>query len=116
MPNHEQVNMHNLKILITGASGFIGSALSSRLKLDGVPFRAALRKSSADTASLFEDSYEIGEIGPSTDWSSAVKGVGVVIHLAARAHIMLDTALDPLTGFRTVNVLGTERLARQAAQ
>jgi nucleoside-diphosphate-sugar epimerase len=44
-----------------------------------------------------------------------VKDVGIVVHLAARVHVMRDTAADPLTDFRIANTAGTERLARQAA-
>jgi nucleoside-diphosphate-sugar epimerase len=38
-----------------------------------------------------------------------------VVHLAARVHVMHDTASDPLSAFRSVNVQGTLNLARQAA-
>ncbi len=101
-------------ILITGADGFIGSALRRRLKADGVALRAALRRNICKSTALDEDTCEVGEIGPKTDWSLALKGVDVVVHLAARAHIMRDTASDPLAEFRKVNVEGAERLARQA--
>lgn len=60
-------------------------------------------------------SVTIGEIGPGTDWTTALGGVNVVIHLAARVHVMHETAGDPLSEFRRINVAGTERLARQAA-
>jgi nucleoside-diphosphate-sugar epimerase len=49
------------------------------------------------------------------DWLQALKGVDVVIHAAARAHIMLEDAHDPLAEYRRVNVEGTLNLARQAA-
>ena len=50
------------------------------------------------------------------DWSQALQGVDVVIHAAARAHIMREEALDPLAEYRRVNVEGTLNLARQAAR
>jgi nucleoside-diphosphate-sugar epimerase len=50
-----------------------------------------------------------------TDWSTALQGVDVVIHLAARVHVMTDAADDPITEFRLVNTAGTEHLARCAA-
>jgi nucleoside-diphosphate-sugar epimerase len=56
-----------------------------------------------------------GELNPSTDWSIAIKGVTVVVHSAARVHVMHDTEADPLTAFRAVNLDGTLNLARQAA-
>jgi nucleoside-diphosphate-sugar epimerase len=52
---------------------------------------------------------------PSTDWSIALEGVAVVVHSAARVHVMHDTEADPLAAFRAVNVEGTLNLARQAA-
>lgn len=61
------------------------------------------------------DAVEVGEIGSDTDWCSALDGVECVVHLAARVHVMKATA-NSLTEFRRVNVAGTERLARQAAQ
>ena len=57
----------------------------------------------------------VGEINVATDWGSALRDVNVIVHLAARVHVMHDTATDPLTAFRTVNVNGTLNLARQAA-
>lgn len=55
-------------------------------------------------------------LSPDHDWSEAVSGISVVIHCAARVHVMNDVAADPLAEFRRVNVEGTLRLARQAAQ
>jgi len=57
----------------------------------------------------------VGEINVATGWGSALRDVNVIVHLAARVHVMHDTATDPLTAFRTVNVGGTLNLARQAA-
>jgi UDP-glucose 4-epimerase len=54
-------------------------------------------------------------LAPSTDWSTALNGVSVVVHCAARVHVMRDTSVDPLEEFRRVNVQGTLNLARQAA-
>jgi UDP-glucose 4-epimerase len=54
-------------------------------------------------------------LSPDQDWSSIVSEVSVIVHCAARVHIMSDTANDPLTAFRSVNVVGTLNLARQAA-
>ncbi len=57
----------------------------------------------------------VGRVDESTDWSSVVNSVDCVVHLAARVHVMSDAAADPLAEFRRVNVQGTLRLARQAA-
>ena len=55
-------------------------------------------------------------LSESSDYSVPLINVDVVIHLAARVHVMKETATDPLMEFREVNLHGTERLARQAAK
>ncbi|MDO3377812.1 UDP-glucose 4-epimerase family protein [Geoalkalibacter halelectricus] len=97
-------------ILITGATGFVGRGLCSRLKTEGRDFRRAVRRQTPE-----EDTHAVGDIGPDTSWSEALNGIDTVIHLAARAHIMNESASDPLREFRRVNVDGTLNLARQAA-
>lgn len=57
----------------------------------------------------------VGEIAGTTNFAEALVGITTVVHLAARVHVMRDTAADPLTAFRAVNVAGTLNLARQAA-
>jgi len=100
-------------ILITGASGFVGSAVLRRMAAEGIVVRGAYRKeprsSSGDGRSV-----EIGELGPATDWCAALRSVKVVVHTAARVHVMYDNASDPLDAFRTTNVAGTLALAKQS--
>lgn len=95
-------------ILITGGSGFVGRALTRELGRRGLPYQTAGRRAGACDV-------VVGEIDGSTDWSQALAGVDLVIHLAARVHVMNDKAIDPLTAFRTSNRDGTLNLARQAA-
>ncbi|MDR1462682.1 MAG: SDR family oxidoreductase [Azoarcus sp.] len=102
-------------ILLTGASGFIGRALASRLAADGHSLRLALRSPlpvDLPGASVF---YFTGLDG-GTDWTEALAGIETVVHCAGRAHIMKETAADPLGEFRRCNVDGSARLASQAAQ
>jgi nucleoside-diphosphate-sugar epimerase len=61
------------------------------------------------------EAFMIDSIGPDTAWSAVLTDVDVVVHLAARVHVMQDSSSDPPSAFRQVNVAGTERLARQAA-
>jgi UDP-glucose 4-epimerase len=56
----------------------------------------------------------VGEIDDATEWGTALAGVEVVIHAAARVHVMHDHSTDPLSEFRRVNTLGSGRLAREA--
>jgi nucleoside-diphosphate-sugar epimerase len=100
-------------ILVTGANGFVGRSLCSELYRQGSSVKKSLRLAS-DT----DDGYEqviVDSIDSDTDWSVALDNVNVVIHLAARVHVMNEVAVDPLAIFRQVNVEGTLNLARQAA-
>jgi nucleoside-diphosphate-sugar epimerase len=100
--------------LITGASGFVGRALCAELLARGYGVRAAVRN--AALAPEHTAVSVVGEIDGETRWGDALNGIDVVIHLAARVHVMRDIATDPLEEFRKVNVEGTESLARQAAK
>ena len=104
-------------VLITGASGFVGGALVRRLAgpnhWPGV-VRMALRRPDPRLPAAVESAI-LGEFTSETDWRAALQGVQCVIHLAGRAHILRDTAVDPLAEYRRVNVDATRNLARQAA-
>lgn len=58
----------------------------------------------------------IPDIGPDTDWSGALEGIDAVAHLAARVHVMHETAMEGLVRHRRVNTEGTATLARAAAR
>lgn len=104
------------RILVTGATGFVGRALCHELIARKHIVRAAVRRANGENRLPLEcEVTAIGAIGAGTDWSIAVERTDVVIHLAARVHVMRETAADPLEAFREVNVVGAERLARAAA-
>ena len=98
--------------LVTGANGFVGQALCKEAISRGINTTIATRRRCELFANI--KNYVVGDIHGATDWSMALKGCDVIIHLAARVHVMLDSADDPLTEFRKVNTLGTEHLARTA--
>lgn len=106
--------MTSRKILVTGATGFVGRALVPRLVAEGWQVRATLRAPSRVLPAGVE-ATQIGEIGPGTDWREALAGVDAVVHLAARAHILDEGSPDAFALYRAVNALGALTLAGAAA-
>jgi len=105
-----------MRVLVTGATGFVGTALCRRTHQEGWLVRGAVRNiSDKERLPQGVEAAPIGSIGPDTQWESALAGVDIVVHLAARTHVTREIAPDPLRAFRFVNVQGTERLARVAA-
>ena len=76
----------NPKILVTGAHGFVGSALCQDLTRRGVRVNAVIRQGSG------RDKFLIKDIASQTDWMSPLHGCSAVIHLAARVHVLTDRA------------------------
>lgn len=99
-------------VLLTGSTGFVGSALLAELK-KFPDFRVISAVRSA-VSPASDDVVVVGNIDGATDYSSALNGVDVVVHAAARAHIMRDELADPLAEYRNVNVEGTLNFAKQA--
>lgn len=99
-----------MRVLLTGATGFVGKALFERMHRSGLRVRSAGRSDPG-----FADHIAIPSIDGATDWARALADVAVVVHCAARVHVMDESAADPLAEFRRVNVEGTRALARQAA-
>lgn len=102
-----------MTVLLTGASGFVGKAVLKTAQQRSLKIRPVFR--SMDSAKGHPEAVLVSGLDRAADWSQALKGVDVVIHAAARAHIMREEALDPLAEYRRVNVEGTLNLARQAA-
>ena len=84
------------------------------LKQRGHSVRQAVRRQ-PDPAQTSQEVLAVGDIGPDTDWDPALGQVDIVVHLAARAHLLKDSARDPVQEYRTINVLGAQQLARKAA-
>lgn len=108
--------MDKYSVLITGANGFVGRALCTALLNLGYRIKALTRCSHA-----FEDGIQnivLTDLKMKAPIQKAMKGVDVVIHLAARVHVMKESSLDvlaTLSAYRAVNVELTLNLARQAA-
>lgn len=95
---------HFARVLVTGANGFVGKPLCDALIRQNYLVKAAARNPINGFANC--DFIKVTNISADTDWASALCGVDVVIHVAARVHVMNDNAADPLTEFRKVNVDG----------
>lgn len=95
-----------MKVLITGANGFVGSHLTKRLAED-ISFRALVRTEAS--ANQYNDAVVV-DLCTCTDWDSVFRGIDVVVHCAARVHVMNESSQNPLKEFREVNVNSTNRL------
>lgn len=102
------------RVLVTGATGFIGTTLCGNLTESGYVVRAALRRDRPLPLGTAEK-IVVGEIDESTDWSAAVDGVDSVVHLAARVHVMHDSASNARL-YEQTNALGTQQLVSAAAR
>ncbi len=105
-----------MRVLVTGATGFVGRHLCEYLAARGYQVRAAVR--SVQQGEGLRSGLEwtaIGEIGAHTEWASALEGVDYVVHLAGHAHQMGRSAERQADAFFQVNAAGTRRLADAVA-
>ena len=102
--------MLKLRVLLSGATGFVGGKVLRSLDAFNVNVMGRSKPELVNSDNFFQS-----EINSSTDYSNALNSVDIVIHSAARVHVMNDKVSDPLAEFRSVNTAGTLNLARQAS-
>ena len=103
------------RIAITGASGFVGHSVATRLRLlPCLEVRALARHTPLNPVTGVKYFFG-GDMKAPEQWASALMGVDTLVHLAARAHVLEERSVDPLEEFRRVNVEGTLELAEKAA-
>ncbi|MBU0540862.1 MAG: SDR family oxidoreductase [Gammaproteobacteria bacterium] len=103
--------MNGQRILVTGATGFVGQRVCSQLENLGAVVIKTSRAPSSEP-----NTFQVQALGPHTEWRESLQGCTSVVHLAARVHVMNENAVDPLFEFRQANTEGTLQLARQAVQ
>ena len=115
--------MRPLRVLVTGANGFVGRALVHHLLAEeGTgPFEvlAACRQPDLWNGAAFAidmPDLDGDDVGVALDLMLAQHPVDVIVHLAARVHVMNEKSTDPLASFRAVNVAGSLALAQAAAK
>lgn len=103
-----------MRVLVTGATGFVGQALLAGLLVKKFSVSALVRR---ENNLLSEEVTKIrgGDLTDVHDWQSVFHNIEAVIHVAGRAHIVHDDVADPLAEFRKVNTTITLELAKQAA-
>lgn len=99
-----------MKVLVTGATGFVGRALCAYLTANRHRVIPAVRREAG-----LANEVVVGDLGLSTDWRIALAGCDAVVHLVARVHVMNDPAPDPEALYRATNTQAALNLARQAA-
>jgi nucleoside-diphosphate-sugar epimerase len=97
------------RVLITGATGFVGRQLCESLSHQGYEVRAALR-TDQNRSDYAAEHVVVGEIGDLTEWGAALEGMDCVVHCAARAHVAGDSRGES-NRYMEANARGTERLA-----
>lgn len=103
-----------MKVLVTGANGFVGVPVCRRLLAEGWTPIAAMRRPHPMPDGV--ETRIVEALGPTTPWAKALQGVDAVVHLAGRAHVMRETVTDPEAAFHAVNTAGTLHLAHQAKE
>lgn len=100
-----------MKILVTGAAGFVGKALCQDLLAQGHRVVPAVRRPIG-----LPDELVIDNCDADTDWMPVLAACDAVVHLAARVHVMQETEEEPAALYRKTNIDATLNLARQSVR
>jgi nucleoside-diphosphate-sugar epimerase len=104
------------RLLITGATGFVGRILVETALLGGNSVRAVVRRAGALPEHPQLHQVEVADLDRATDWREALDGIETILHVAGRAHVMKEREADAVALYRRTNTEATERLARSALE
>jgi len=104
------------KIMVTGANGFIGSALINALIHKRTYEIVATYRQLPETSSELVSVFETGDLGKTIDWTPALTGVDAIVHLAGRAHLLKEGRGEQHGLYNRINIGTTIELARQAIE
>lgn len=100
-----------MKVLVTGANGFVGQHLTKQFAKKSFDVIKIVRKSNNLKD---QDNIVCKDISSNTKWHDVLNKVDVVIHLAGRAHVMHEESNNPYALYRAINVDATVNLAKQS--
>jgi nucleoside-diphosphate-sugar epimerase len=104
------------RILITGASGFIGQSLIKTLLNKDKKIRATIRSNSLFSSNTETEYINVGDINGETRWEEILDDIDCIIHCAGQTHIREVKKEDDQSIYHSVNVDGTKQLAKQATE
>ena len=103
------------RVLVTGATGFVGRRLIHLLVEKGYLVRALVRDRHGMQQACNIEFVEVPDLTLQEDWNEIVQDCYAVVHLAARVHMMHDNAPDSMEAYTRVNTTVTSKISIAAA-